>query len=366
MSILMSRRPCRCVVLAVVLSSFLGTGLAFAQSAPSEPDPMAQVAELLQRAEKLGARRDLPGGYHGVERRLEEARRAPLSVEDTAALLVDARRLVNRAAFVNSLHDARSPLEAMASRFDLTIHEVAAIEDVTIDPALSADEASTRLLEGLRQARYTRQGQTDSLSVQLASLRELTGGRVAAQDSLITSLRVEISDLRRQLWETDLRAGVAEADRSAAESVLTRRQEQETAVKEIGTDLGERNGTVVLTPAGEVVLQVYGLQFGVGSAQLASGQTGLIEKLVAAVKRFPGAAVRVEGHTDDTGTRAANVELSRKRASMVAQALVQRLQVNADTIATVGHGPDRPIASNATAVGRARNRRIDVVITPVR
>jgi outer membrane protein OmpA-like peptidoglycan-associated protein len=366
MSIPRSRWPRRGAMLAIVLSSLLGGALALAQTAPVEPDPLTQAADLLQRAGKFGARRDLPGGYRSLENRLADARRVPLSAEDAAALLVDARRFANRAAFVHSLHDARSPLEALATQYDMTVHEAAATAGVDLEPSLSGAEASAHLLEALAQARHDRQSQVDSLRVQLGSMREMTGGRVAAQDSLITSLRVEISDLRRRLWETELRAGVAEADRSAAESALTRRQDRETAVKEIGTDLGERNGTVMLTAAGEIVLQVHGLQFGIGSAQLKSGQSALIDKLAAAIKRFPGAALRVEGHTDDTGTRAANVELSEKRASVVAQAIAQRLQVEAATIATAGYGPDRPVASNGTDEGRARNRRIDVVITPVR
>ncbi len=365
-SLAMGLRRYRGVLTGTVLVAVLAAGLAAAQPASGEPEALVQVEELLKQAEKLGARRDLPGGYRGVEKRLEEARRAPLSADDTTALLSDARRLANRAAYVHSLKDARSPLEAIANRFDLTMHEAAAIAGVPLEASLSGEEASTHLLEGLTQARHRRQTQTDSLRVQIASLRELTGGRVAAQDSLITSLRVEISDLRRRLWETELRAGVAEADRSAAESALTRRQDQEQAVKEIGEDLGARNGNVVLTPAGDIVLQVFGLQFGVGSAQLKTGQSALLDKLATAIARFPGAAVRVEGHTDDTGTRAANVELSQKRASVVAQALAQRLQVDVDSIPTIGHGPDKPLASNATDEGRARNRRIDVVITPVR
>lgn len=355
--------PRRWALLLMVLVSLSGAALVGAQTAPVA-DPLVQVEELLQRAGKLGARRDLPGGYRSLEKRLDAARKTPLGPEDMDVLLADARQLANRAAFIKSLSAARSPVEAIATRYDLTMHEVAALEDIPLDPGLSGDEASTRLLEALTKMRHIRQVEADSLRVHLSSLRELTGGRVAAQDSLITSLRVEISDLRRRLWETELRAGVAEADRSASESALTRRQNRETAVKEIGTDLGERNGTVVMTPAGEIILQVHGLQFGVGSTQLKNGQSGLIDKLAAAVRRFPGAAVRVEGHTDDTGSRSVNVELSEKRASVVAQAIAQRLQVDAATIATVGHGPDRPVASNATDEGRARNRRIDVVITP--
>ena len=56
------------------------------------------------------------------------------------------------------------------------------------------------------------------------------------------------------------------------------------------------------------------------------------------------------------------MRLSRRRAETVAALMAEKLAVDATTILTVGHGPDRPIAPNDTAAGRARNRRIDVVI----
>lgn len=350
----------------VALLTLLAVGAAGAQT-PADSlaaDPLVQVEDLLRQAAKLNARRVLPTGYRNVEKRLEDAQRSALAADDMAALLVDARRLANQAEYLRSLEDARSPLEAIANRFDLTLYEVAHLEDLPFDRGTSGEKAAAQLLAQLAQIRRTRRAQTDSLRVQLANLQETAVGRVAAQDSLITSLRVEISDLRRRLWETELRAGVAEADRSAAESALRRRQAREAAVKEIGTDLGEQNGTVILTPGGDIVLQVHGLQFGVGSTQLKEGQNKLLDKLAAAIGRFPGAGIRVEGHTDDTGSRNVNLDLSQKRATTVAQALARRLKVDPQVIVTVGHGPDRPLASNATDAGRARNRRIDVVITP--
>ena len=73
--------------------------------------------------------------------------------------------------------------------------------------------------------------------------------------------------------------------------------------------------------------------------------------------------VRIEGHTDDTGSRDANLRLSRRRAETVARVLEQELGLDVESVVTEGMGPDRPIALNSTAAGRARNRRIDVVIT---
>jgi outer membrane protein OmpA-like peptidoglycan-associated protein len=135
-------------------------------------------------------------------------------------------------------------------------------------------------------------------------------------------------------------------------------------VKEIRKDLGEDAGDVLMTPDGAIILQVHGLSFSVGSAQLKPGQEALVGKLVEAIGRFPGAKVRVEGHTDDTGNRAANLALSEQRAQTVATQLAKKLGIAADQIPTVGYGPDKPVAPNSTPEGRARNRRIDVVITP--
>jgi len=161
--------------------------------------------------------------------------------------------------------------------------------------------------------------QVDSLTVANRRLTESVGGQAAAQDSLITALRVEVSSLRQKLWETELRAGVAEADRSAAESVLTRRQQREDAIDQVRAEFSPAEAEISLTAAGELVLRVHGLAFAVGSARVQAGQDDLLARLAGAIARFPGFTVD-------------------------------------------GHGPDRPVALNATPAGRALNRRIDVVI----
>ena len=90
-----------------------------------------------------------------------------------------------------------------------------------------------------------------------------------------------------------------------------------------------------------------------------------MDKLAAVVGRFPEATISVEGHTDDTGSRAANLRLSKRRADTVAGGIERRLDRTGGSIVTMGHGPDRPVAPNSTAAGRARNRRIDIVIVPL-
>ncbi|HEX8910245.1 MAG TPA: OmpA family protein [Anaeromyxobacteraceae bacterium] len=73
--------------------------------------------------------------------------------------------------------------------------------------------------------------------------------------------------------------------------------------------------------------------------------------------------VRVDGHTDNVGGRAYNQDLSARRARAVVRALVQR-GVAADRLTWAGFGFDRPVASNATALGRAKNRRVEFTLLP--
>lgn len=74
---------------------------------------------------------------------------------------------------------------------------------------------------------------------------------------------------------------------------------------------------------------------------------------------FSGFRMRVEGNTDDTGDRALNIELSRKRAESVVNYLVSEYNFDRNRFIIIGNGPDKPVASNNTDAGKASNRRTD-------
>ena len=76
----------------------------------------------------------------------------------------------------------------------------------------------------------------------------------------------------------------------------------------------------------------------------------------------PAMRVRVIGHTDSTGSDAVNDPLSRERAYSVQQYLTTR-GVQGSRISTEGVGSRQPLADNATADGRARNRRVEIYLT---
>ena len=337
-----------------------GYGSALAQEGKNEPSSAAR--ELMRQAKKLGAKGQLPHAWWDLDSRLDEAEKNGATDEQWAALEIETRRLVNAAAFIEDMRSKKSGMEALLGRFDQALGEIGTLYGIRMEPVLSGTDLARDIIGKLNAENLQRQILVDSLTVTNRRFTEAVGGRSAAQESLITALQVEVSSLRRQLWETELRVGVAEADRSAAESVLTKKQERDAAIAGIRSSFTAEEGEILLMPGGEVVMQVYGISFGVGSSSLKQGQDGLVDKIVAAIQLFPAAEVRVEGHTDDTGSHDANLRLSRRRAETVARLLEQKLGRDEGNLATEGFGPDKPIALNSTPEERAMNRRIDVVI----
>ena len=94
------------------------------------------------------------------------------------------------------------------------------------------------------------------------------------------------------------------------------------------------------------------------SADIEAKSSAAIAKLSEIIKRCPGARVEIEGFTDSEGTDERNQKLSERRAKAVVNSLV-RAGVAESQLSAVGYGASRPVASNDTAKGKARNRRIE-------
>ena len=90
----------------------------------------------------------------------------------------------------------------------------------------------------------------------------------------------------------------------------------------------------------------------------------VLDQLASSVRQYPDTVIRVEGHTDATGSAAYNQTLSENRALSVRSDLIQS-GVAANRIEAIGYGMTRPIASNATPEGRAQNRRVEILIIPI-
>ena len=141
---------------------------------------------------------------------------------------------------------------------------------------------------------------------------------------------------------------------------------RQQVVSQISTQLNPtytvRNGLRVRADEQAIIDQALAhriVEFESGSAVLTPAGRAVLDELVGPLKSLPAhRKVQVVGHTDSVGSREANIALSAARADAVKAYLVSR-QIPAQMIEASGVGPDRPVASNATAEGRARNRRIE-------
>jgi outer membrane protein OmpA-like peptidoglycan-associated protein len=111
-----------------------------------------------------------------------------------------------------------------------------------------------------------------------------------------------------------------------------------------------------------MVSEIGGVQFATGTANLTTGAREGLARFSGIVASYPGLRFTVEGHTDNTGTVAANNELSLRRAIAVRDYLIEQ-RVAASSIDVAGLGSSRPIADNATTEGRARNRRVEIIVS---
>jgi len=89
-----------------------------------------------------------------------------------------------------------------------------------------------------------------------------------------------------------------------------------------------------------------------------------LDEVAATLKEFPSTAVDIIGHADSTGADDYNMELSERRA-MAVRSYLERQDVRSVRIAAAGMGESRPVASNDTAQGRAQNRRVEIILTPI-
>jgi len=198
--------------------------------------------------------------------------------------------------------------------------------------------------------------------------RELEHQHLKSQiDAEETERAARDAEAARLLGEQDTAAAREEAeqarrvaDAQAQESALARKEAQlaganADALRARLDNLQETRGDS-------------GMQMSLDDVAFDSGQAGLraetrnaLDALLEFVNRDPSSAIRIEGHTDSSGSERANIELSQRRAEAVRDALVEE-GVSAARISAIGAGSGRPSASNETAEGRARNRRVDVIL----
>ncbi len=299
-----------------------------------------------------------------------------LEVERIAATLQQLERdadLAPRApAEIARARDALRDLQAAGGANAATRANLAYIAERRVDVAAAAARAA-RDTDALDQL----EGERAQILVE-ASRRDAQAAREEAERLRMQNLaRVEEADRAREqaaaaLEQSELSAQQAQSAREAAEQAkrLAQAQAQEAS-------LAKREAELAMAAADSLRIQMQNLKsrqdsrgqvmtlgesvFPPGKSSLQPEALANLDTLVGFVNENTQRRVRIEGHTDNRGGSNLNQVLSQKRAEAVRDALVER-GVDGARITAVGMGASVPIAPNDSAEGRARNRRVEVIL----
>lgn len=204
-------------------------------------------------------------------------------------------------------------------------------ETAAINTLISKVTNMNGLIERLAQDLGEREAQVAALDSEVTELNKKLGGEAAAVQSLNAILQSQ--ELHRQRFS------------QLENSYLLTEAE-------------------VLRKGEDVILRMVGLTFDSGSSDIKPEHAELLQKLRASADVFPRATLSIEGHTDAYGSDTTNLKLSETRAQAVKDYLTNEAGMDPLRLTAVGYGESQPVANNETVEGRAKNRRIDIVITP--
>ena len=310
-------------------------------------DSLQRRAEL----EELGARLQLQG-------EVDPPRPLDIPVDTAPAaqrlLALEADTRLNPFAQYERLQ-ARQALAALetVSRRDLAAAMARAERRVAIAEQAARIEAARREIDRLERVRA-------ELLVE-ASRREADRARAEAERLRLEAQiqAEEAARLRAQAEQTTavLDGAQLEQDERVA---AARRKEADLARQEAELVAGAKLPPLRQTAEGEL-FTLAGDAFASGQANLTAAAAASIKALGLYLAALPGGAVQVLGHTDSQGEDAANQALSERRAQQV-RATLAAAGVDRARITAQGLGEARPVADNATAAGRAKNRRVEILV----
>jgi outer membrane protein OmpA-like peptidoglycan-associated protein len=271
--------------------------------------------------------------------------------------LVDARKAYDRARTGPAsrvapvpLDDARLALDKAEQSFedDPDGVETRDLAYIAERKALAAESDANRILANKRREEALREKERLEVLAHRRTAEELQHTRTALQQrEQMLALQDQKLQQKDQALEEERRAR-EEAEKRAAAAL--------DSLREIASVKEEARG-MVITLSGAVL-------FASGKSTLLAIAKQKLDQVAETLKDQDGNIV-VEGHTDSRGPDHKNMELSLARADAVRAYLVSQ-GVPSDRIRAEGLGESRPVADNNTAEGRANNRRVEIVVQPVK
>lgn len=221
--------------------------------------------------------------------------------------------------------------------------------------------ASDAILKAEQKARAAEEARQKA--AELAAQQNAQQALLAAQKA--TAQQKVAEEQAQQAMQAQQQSEQAQAE---AEAAAAKAQKQAAAAraeaKQMRDRLRQQLNQVLSTQASArgLIVRLSDVSFNSGSYQLKVDTEIKLAKIAGILITYPGLKVQVEGYTDNVGSAGFNLKLSQQRADSVMKFLVSQ-GVPAANITSKGYGEADPVASNSTAAGRAKNRRVQLVVS---
>ena len=298
--------------------------------------------------------------------RARVGRYAPITLGRAKQLLADAERELNENRYDTDLPRSLAREANYEAKHAIYLSEVVRqVRDkkLTAEQLVLQWEDPLRQISGVADIVPDMQAGHSALTAELVAFFENQRNKLQELEQENADDDVRIADMEEEMRALDERLGGATAERAA----LIQRLEAQARVKqqfEKVEKLFSSDEARVFRQGDTVILRMVGLSFDSGASQIKPENFDLLAKVEKAIDVFPRSELIIEGHTDSHGGDDLNQKLSQERAESVQQYMVNAMRIPTYRLIATGYGETRPVASNETAAGRARNRRIDIVIKP--
>jgi len=327
-------------------------------------------ATSLYREAELGAIKDQ---YLSETRRLladadraRVGRYAPITLGKAKELLAQAEKELSENRYDTDLPRSLAQQANYEAKHAIYLSEVVRKvrdRDLTPEQLVLEWEEAMRLVAGAADIAPDMQTGPQQLANQLADYVDTLQVDVQRLTQEQEENTLRLADMSEELRALDERLGGATEERAA----LIQRLEAQARVKEQFEQVERMFGNEearVFRQGNTVILRLVGLTFDSGQSNIKPQNFDLLNKVEKAIDVFPQSELIIEGHTDSFGGDDFNQKLSQDRAESVQQYMINAMRIPSYRLIATGYGETRPVSSNETESGRARNRRIDVVIRP--
>jgi len=294
---------------------------------------LRETRNMIEKAEKEGAKKKTPATYEtaksefsAAERAIEMSPRAPSGYASAVATSNKSARKLSQ------------------------VLELAVKNNTTEQAALSL---------------WT---QNEQIQAANAALEKSTADAAEERARLESAAATEREGLQAEITRTESEL----ENTSAAVAVLQSKNRQYANEEELKMKIEELRKTFnpeeaeVVKNGNNLVVRLKKMQFNTGRSEVKPESYSTLKKVEDLIAAVPAKQITVEGHTDSTGSNQLNQSLSEQRAESVKKYLESQDLPDNVPVSATGYGSDRPLTSNKTKQGRASNRRVDIVIeTPV-